>query len=144
MPSRAHRRQADCQRGDGAGSHEPVSSSHHVLVNQRPRSETRSEDGRGLDHVCGAAKYGNVDENAASFAGMLSVQSGSWNGAHSAPVGLRKELKIAVRPRSTTSSLSLRPPQPLARAQLNQPAELGFFEGSTTSISGYSTLPSVV
>src|SRR4029079_18589684 len=100
--------------------------------------------GAANDHVCGDARYGNVDENAASFAETLSVQSGSWNGGHNAPTGERNELKIAVSPRSTTSSVSFRPPPPFDNAQLNQPAEFGFFEGSTTSMSGYKTLPRVV
>src|SRR6185436_8477366 len=92
--------------------------------------------------VCGDARYGKLGENALSLLPTLSVQSGRANGAQSAPVGFRKLLKIAVRPRSTTSSDSFRPPHPFASAQDSQPAVLGFFEASTTRMSGYSTLPS--
>src|SRR6185295_9844156 len=91
----------------------------------------------------GEARYGNVFENDLSFALTLSVHSGSWNGAQLALVGLRNVLKIAVRPTSTTSSVSLRPPQPFANAHESQPAVDPSFELSTMRISGYSTLPSV-
>src|SRR5215217_8669244 len=118
----------------------PISGTHQRRACMASLEESRGRSGSGehgavravCDQLCGAARYGNVAENDSSLAPTLSVHSGSWNGAQYAFVPLRNELKIAVSPTSTTSSVSLRPPYPLASAHESQPAVLGLFVASTT------------
>src|SRR5829696_3190638 len=150
-PSAAAERAASARR---AASHPPttaapISGTHQRRAFMASLERSRGRSGSGehgavrevCDQLCGAARYGNVAENDSSLAPTLSVHNGSWNGSQYALVGFRNELKIAVSPTSTTSSVSLRPPYPLASAHESQPAVLGLFVASTTRMSGYSTLP---
>ena len=99
------RRRPAARREDHSRGDDDVSREQRVQrVRRVPRGLWRRAHG-----YFAAARYGNVAMNPPCD-GTLSVQSGSAHGLQTACVGSSRSLKIAERPVSTTSSVSVRPP----------------------------------
>src|SRR4029077_11211219 len=129
-PRRPRRHLMRCS-GDPPSLRGPHTADHRACKRDGKQHHPHSSPTHGR---WGGARYGKRARNAASFASTWSLSSpglvlfGSSNGP-----------KIAARPASTTSSPSLRPPQPFASAHETHPAVPGSVAVWTISSSGSNT-----